>query len=128
MGDETGKSDVRFERRRFPRIDAKYVISYKELFDVNVKFDLSQTKNIGEGGILFTSDKIYQKGAILELKIRFPDFSDFVTLKGKVVDSKSIGKGIMTDTRVSFIDTEEKVKEAIKKIVEANLAFNKKIN
>lgn len=116
MTDNTGS--IRFDRRKYPRIGRTFIVSYREISSAGLKFDVSQTKNISEGGLLFTTNRKFPKGVILELKIRLPQFSDFVTLNVQVVDSGDVGGGLIADTRVKFISVKEDVKKAIKEIID----------
>ncbi|MCX5693045.1 MAG: hypothetical protein NTX47_05115, partial [Candidatus Omnitrophica bacterium] len=53
MDDKQGfqPDDIKFERRKFKRIDRSYIVSYAHLEGEELKFDVSQTKNLSEGGL-----------------------------------------------------------------------------
>jgi c-di-GMP-binding flagellar brake protein YcgR len=116
--DEFQPGNIKFERRRFKRIDGNYVVSYVPVEGEELKSDISQTKNLSEGGLLFVSDRAFEKGITLKIKLRLPEFSDYVIIKAKVVDSKKIGKGTMYNIGAQFVEVEQKVKDAIKRLVE----------
>lgn len=117
---ELNKQEPRFERRRYQRIAANFVVSYIEVPGPS-KADISQTKNISEGGVLFTADRKFQKGAILNLKLRLPDAFDIISLNVEVMDSKEIGKGFLYDTRAKFVNLKDEIRTAIKRVVEYGL-------
>ncbi len=91
------------ERRKYPRLDANYIISYRVL-EKSDDFDLTQTRNVSLGGAFITTNKQYASGTVLELVVRVPFKEQRVTVKGEVVDSKEAVKNIMYETRIKFID------------------------
>lgn len=105
-----------FERRRFVRVNGTFVVSYNQI-EPEPKADISQTKNISEGGILFTADKFFKTGSVLQIKIRLPDASDYSTIKVQVVDSVQLVKDFMYDTRAKFLDIRPEERALIRKIV-----------
>lgn len=110
-------TNVHFERRRFKRISGTYVVSYAPIKGEEIKFDVSQTRNLSEGGLLFIADRKFEKETILKIKLRLPEFSDYVIVKAKVVGSGQIAKGFMHEIRVQFVEIDQKVKDAIKRLV-----------
>jgi len=120
------KRDFIFERRRLVRIEAHFIGYYKEIFEDKLKSDVSQTKNISEGGLLFTTDRQFEKGTMLEVKLRLPDMTDFCVVNVQVMDSRPLAKNLVFDTRVSFINLNEEVKSAIRKIVDFTLRNQQK--
>ena len=110
-------TNVHFERRRFKRIGGTYVVSYAPIKGEEIKFDISQTRNLSEGGLLFIADRKFEKETILKIKLRLPEFSDYVIVKAKVVGSGQIAKGLMHEIRVQFVEMDQKVKDAIKRLV-----------
>jgi hypothetical protein len=109
---------IKFERRKFKRISRNYVISYVPIKSEDLKYDLSQTKNLSEGGLLFISDRKFEKDIILKIKLRLPQFTDYVIVQAQVIDSIQVGTGTMCKTRVKFIDVDQKIKEAIRNLVD----------
>ena len=110
-----------FERRKFVRIDATFVVSYSDITAQEQRVDVSQTKNISVGGIWFTADKKFPVETVLILRLRLPESPDYINVKVQVVDSKQRVKGMIYDTRVKFIGIREKDKDAISKIIEWRL-------
>jgi len=110
--------EIKLERRKFKRISGNYIVSYAPIRGEDLKFDVSQTKDLSEGGLLFISDRQFEKDIVLKIKLRLPEFSDYVIIKAQVIDSIQLSKGIMHETRVKFVDVEQKVKEAIRRLVD----------
>ena len=104
------------EKRKFRRIDRNYVVSYTAISPADSKFDLSQTKDVSEGGLLFIADRKFEKGTVLKIKLRLPEFLDYVIVKVEVLGSTLTGKTRSSyETRARFVEIDQKVKEAIKK-------------
>jgi len=112
------------ERRKHPRIIAKFVVSYRIREDID-GYDISQTKNLGEGGMLLTTNKEFEPGTVLVLSMRLPFVSEPINIFGQVLESKKIVQDLIYDTRIMFIDIKENEKEAINKIVDFHLKKEK---
>ena len=119
------KEPIVFERRKFTRIDASYMVSYTDVTHGEPRSDLSQTKNISMGGILFITDREYSPGTVLRVRLRIPDAPDYINAKVQVVISRQKIKGMMYDTSVKFIAVREEDREVIRKLIESRLK-NKK--
>ena len=113
--------NIIFERRRFVRIDGTFVLSYRQAGIEDPKSDITQTRNISVGGLLFMTDKLFPLGAILVLKLRLPDREDHIDIKVKVVGSRQIRKNVLYETRAKFVDIKEEDRDAVRKIVGYNL-------
>lgn len=110
-----------FERRKFTRVDGTFVVSYTDITTQEQKTDVTQTKNISVGGILFTADREFSADTVLRLRLRIPDALDYINVKVKVVESIQKVKGMMYDTRVKFIGITEEDRDSIRKMVEYRL-------
>ena len=110
--------DIKFERRQFKRISKTCIVSYAPVKSEEIKFDISQTKNLSEGGLLFISDKKFEKDVILKIKLRLPEFSDYVIVQVQVVDSTQIVKNLIYETRGRFVEAGQSTKEAIRRLAD----------
>jgi len=115
---ESQPDDIKFERRKFKRINRKFIISYSHIKSEKVKFDISQTKNLSEGGLLFGSDRKFDKGIMLKIKLRLPEFSDYVIVNAQVIDSIQLGKSDIYETRARFVQADQRVIQSIKRLVD----------
>ena len=59
------------ERRRHPRADLNFVISYR-IREEHDNFDLTQSRDVSQGGMLLTTNRKFEKGTHLVMTIRFP--------------------------------------------------------
>jgi len=116
--EDSQPDDIKLEKRKFKRIDGNYVVSYAPIKGEDLKSDVSQTKNLSEGGLLFISDRKFEKDTILKIKLRLPEFSDYVIVKAQVIDSIQRAKGSMNETRVMFVEIDQNVREAIRRLAE----------
>jgi len=109
------------ERRKYPRIDATFVVSYKPK-EISEEYDLVQSKNVSQGGMLITTNRHFEKGTQLELMIRFPFVSQKIIVTAEVVDCREIAKNFLYETRLRLLDLDmeifKKIGEYVRKILE----------
>ena len=106
------------ERRRWPRINANFVVSYR-IQEIPDGYDLSQTKDISQGGVLITTNKPFAIGTHLVMLLRIPFVPQKIEIAGEVVASNEMVRDLIYTTRVRFLglssDFFEKLGEFIKK-------------
>lgn len=100
------------ERRRHARVNARFIVSYRVLEEENA-VDISQTKNIGLGGMLLTTNREFKSGAKLAIEIRLPFDPNPIMLIGSVLESREIIKDLIYDTRLLFLAIDEKHRKVI---------------
>ena len=109
------------ERRKYPRVDATFVVSYRPK-EIPEGYDLVQTKNVSQGGMLITTNRYFEKGTQLELTIRFPFVSQKIVTTAEVVDCKEVAKNLLYETRLKLLDLDvsifKKIGEYIRKVLE----------
>ncbi|MBN2382868.1 PilZ domain-containing protein [bacterium] len=105
MAKRKNVQDHAHEKRKFPRLDAKYLVSY-EYFDDEFTEDvegMGLIQNLSLGGILVEIDKRVRLGAILFLEIALRD--NVIKAAGKIVHIKQLS-GDKSEVGVSFTDIE----------------------
>lgn len=100
------------ERRKYPRITGRFIISYR-IMDEHNNVDITQTKNLSLGGMLLTTNRQFQPGVRLILEIRLPFDSNPMILTARVVESREITKDLIYDTRLEFLSIDEQHREII---------------
>lgn len=100
------------ERRKHPRIFGRFIVSYRVLEEVD-STDISQTRNLGLGGMLLTTNKKFEAGTNLALEIRLPFDPNPIMLIAKVLDSREISTNLIYDTRLIFLAVDERHKRVI---------------
>ena len=105
------------ERRKSPRITGRFIVSYRILEEEDAA-DISQTKNIGLGGMLLTTNKQFSLGTNLALEIRLPFDPNPIMLIAKVLESREITKDLIYDTRLQFLAVDERHRKVISQTIE----------
>jgi c-di-GMP-binding flagellar brake protein YcgR len=114
------------ERRRYPRLNENYVVSYRETETARKDYDLSQTKNISRGGACIATRKQFEKGAHLEIVMRVPFRSEKITVEGEVIESKEVVKNLVSHTRIKFINVDSALEKELGAFLEQLLEEEKK--
>lgn len=105
------------DRRKHPRIHARFVVSYRILEDLD-NVDISQTKNMSLGGMLLTTNKLFAVNTNLALEIRLPFDPNPIMIIGKVLESREISKDLIYDTRLLFLAIDERHKNIMKTTID----------
>jgi len=108
------------ERREHPRMRVNFVVNYRiqELLD---SYDLSQTKDVSQGGALLTTNKPFEKDTHLTMNLRIPFVSQKIELEGKVIGSREVVRDLVYETRVSFIGLDENFFKKLGEFIKENL-------
>ena len=108
------------EKRKFSRMDANFVISYriKEMVD---GYDLTQSKNVSQGGMLLTTNRLFNKGTFLAMTIRFPLIPQKIDVTGEVVHSREVVRDLIYETRIKFLDLDEEFFQKLGEFIQENL-------
>ncbi len=110
---------VILERRRFVRINANFVVSYIDVTPEMSKSNITQTKNIGLGGILITTDREVAAETVLKVKLKIPTAPAYVEVKIKVLDCKEKIKDLLYEIRGRFVVLKDEDKDYIYKVIES---------
>jgi len=105
------------ERRKFPRVGGRFIVSYRILDEVD-NVDISQTKNLSLGGMLLTTNKQFDSNTNIALEIRLPFDPNPIMLIAKVLESKEISKNLIYDTRLMFLAVDERHRKVINETVD----------
>ena len=105
------------ERRSHERIKRQFVVAYK-VKNKEGKREVSQIKDISEGGMFFTTSEDFLPGTILEVELKTPISIMGISLSAKVIESKLVVDGLIYNTRVSFIELDGSSKVLLKETVD----------
>ncbi len=105
------------ERRKYPRVSGRFIVSYRILEEYN-NADISQTRNMSLGGMLLTTNRVFDPGTDLALEIRLPFDPNPIMLVGRVIESREITKNLIYDTRLEFLAIDEKHRKVISETVD----------
>jgi hypothetical protein len=87
--------------------------------------DISQTRNVGMGGMLLTTNRQFDPGINLALEIRLPFDPHPIMLIGKVLESREVTKNLIYDTRLAFLAVDERHRKVINETVDYYLKKGK---
>ena len=105
------------ERRKYPRISGRFIVSYRILEEVD-NADITQTRNVGLGGMLLTTNRQFEAGTNLALEIRLPFDPHPIMIIGKVIESREITRNLIYDTRLTFLAVDERHRKIINETVD----------
>ena len=116
-----------FERRVFIRLDEKVNLRYKVLSLEELRprqsfnpEQLSASKNISAGGLVFISDEPLTVGSIVELKIELAGAADSIECLAKVIRTEEKEPEKSYDIAVCFLDISGAQRQALSKHVEGS--------
>ncbi len=108
------------ERRKHSRLTANFIVSYR-IKEPSSPFDLSQTKDISQGGLLLTTNKKFDQGTLLAMTIRFPFLVEKIQLTGQVVGSQEKVKDLIYETHIKFQDSDQALLKEIGEFIEKRI-------
>ena len=108
------------ERREHSRMNVNFVINYR-IQELPDSYDLSQTKDVSQGGALLTTNKPFAKGTSLTMNLRIPFVSQKIKIKGKVINSREVVRDLVYETRVSFVGLDENFFKKLGEFIKENL-------
>jgi len=101
------------ERRKYPRIEKYFIVTYYDLKFTEQTFCTTQLKNISCGGMLLITEMPFEPGTILGIEIKSPFFANITHLQGKVIESQESAKDIFYHTRLEFTNLSPEAKNVI---------------
>jgi len=108
------------EKRKHARMNGSFVINY-QIQELPYNYDLSQTKNVSQGGVLLTTNKLFENGEHLTINLRIPFVAKKIKLKGEVVGSREVVRNLVYETRVKFINLDKGFFNKLGEFIEENL-------
>lgn len=116
------------DKRVYQRLDNKVNVSYK-VFETehelikrgHIAEELSATKNISAGGVLFSIKEKLVIGLILELKMELPGLDDPIECLAKIVRVDMVKEGNEYDIGVCFLDLTSAQRTRLDKFVKQEL-------
>jgi len=108
------------EKRKHARMNGNFVINY-QIQELPYSYDLSQTKNVSQGGVLLTTNKLFDKGEHLTINLKIPFVSQKIKLKGEVVGSREVARNLVYETRVKFVGLDKDFFSKLGDFIEENL-------
>ena len=97
------------EQRQYPRRNASLVVTYRPT-DLTERYDISQTRNISQGGMLVTTARAFAPGTrlLIQARLTFRGSPRLVHGTAEAVKSREIVPSLIYDTRVRFLDLDRR--------------------
>ena len=128
QGTEPRQEPQGFERRAFIRLDNKINLRYKvyksrqELLRKGFTPEqLSVTKNISAGGLLFYSNELIPLGSFLELVIELPDAEKPIECLARAVRNEEVEENKSYNIAVNFLDITSAARVRLQRFVEVEM-------
>lgn len=125
LPEETVSQTLVYDRRAYRRLSTKVNLRYavfksqeEALKKGYTPEQLSVTKNVSAGGLVFISNELLPMGAILELNLELPDGQKSIDCLAKVVRIEEIEEERIYDIAVCFLDITGAQRARLDKFVE----------
>lgn len=106
------------ERRQYIRIKKNFVLTYFIKDDPADRHEISQLKNISEGGMCFVTTEALKSSQVLGIELRTPYLSDTTFIEGVVLQSHEKVKDMIYETRLRFEKLDHQAEFLLQKLVE----------
>lgn len=106
------------ERRKSPRIAKNFILSYFDKAHPDEKFELTQLKNIGRGGMCFITSREFTPGTKMGIELTTPYLAETTYLDGTVQESHEKIKGMIYETRIMFESLNSEAEYLLAELVE----------
>ena len=119
MDDPSNKAD----KRGHPRVNRRFVIRFKFHYIENSNWAMPTLRNISRTGCYFYSDVLCEVGQMLDIKIQFPVFNEFMDFVGEVkrVDPQKVVRITECGVGVYFQKMDKEKKEKFIQVLSDSL-------
>lgn len=109
------------EKRKFPRIESRFPLKYKDLKKMGEEYRGTVSKNIGEGGVRFRTDRFISLACRLVVELNLPELSKPLRAISKIAWIKKLPAGDDYEVGNQFLEISREDKNAIQDFVEGQL-------
>jgi c-di-GMP-binding flagellar brake protein YcgR len=102
------------EKRKYPRINSIFNVEI-----LSTEGGTGISKNISEGGFLFSHNKSIELGRVLKLNLQIQGLKGNFTISGEVVRCQQIEKDNNYDIALKFVEVDEKINNNLKKFIQS---------
>lgn len=106
------------ERRLHKRIKKNFILTYFDVNNPSVKFEITQLKNISKGGICFITTRSFPSSTRIGIELKTPYLSGTTYLEGTVLESHEKIKNLLYETRLEFSELEAPAEFLLNKLIE----------
>lgn len=90
------------ERRKYKRISKSFILTYFEKDNPQKKYEITQLRNIGMGGMCFITTQPFPEGVQLSIDLKTPYLTDITHIHGVVQESHTKVANMLYETRLKF--------------------------
>jgi len=112
----TNNSNFGHERRKHPRVEKHFIVTFYDFDKKDADHSISQLKNISCGGLCFSSSFPIALGTKLQTMIKTPYMGQAVNIVTRVVDSREKVPNVIYDIRVKLEEATPEAEEILQKI------------
>ncbi|UCD54759.1 MAG: PilZ domain-containing protein [Candidatus Omnitrophota bacterium] len=105
------------EKRRFPRVESRFPLKYKDLKKTDEESRGSISKNLSENGVRFRSDRFISLACRLVIEMNFPALSKPVKAISKVAWIRKLPVGDDYEVGNQFLEIAKEDKNIIQSFV-----------
>ena len=109
------------ERRKHPRIEKHFIITYFDLDKSDAEHCISQIKNISRGGICFSGSFAFIPGTRLQAMVKTPYMGQTVNFETRVIDCEEKIPNTVYNIRAKIENATPQTEEILQKIEESFL-------
>lgn len=118
MAKKSNDEPLKEERRRHKRIKKNFILTYFEVSNPSQKFEITQLKNIGKGGICFITTRPFPASTKIGIELKTPYLSGTTYLEGIALESHEKIKNLLYETRLQFTSVEPQAEFLLNKVIE----------
>jgi hypothetical protein len=105
-----------YNKRKNPRVDRKFSLKYRLKGIDSQKFDISQIKDISQGGVRFFTSFFFKENSVLIVELHVPYVDQMPIFEGQVVGCQEKIPLSMYETRLKFINVTAQAREVLQLI------------
>ena len=109
------------EKRKFPRIESRFPLKYKDLRRMGEEYRGTVSKNVSEGGIRFRSDRFISLACRLVVELSLPSITKPIRAVSKITWIKKLPAGDDYEVGNQFLEISREDKEVIREYVREEL-------
>ncbi|MGB2705621.1 MAG: PilZ domain-containing protein [Candidatus Omnitrophota bacterium] len=109
------------EKRRFPRIQGRFPVKYKDLRKKDEGFRGTVSRNLSEGGVRFRSDRFISLACRLVVELNVPELTKPIRAVSKITWIKKLPAGDDYEVGNQFLEISRQDKEIIQDLVKAEI-------
>lgn len=106
------------EKRRHKRFRKHFLLRYFDLRTPENKMELTQLKNISEGGMCFVTAQPFEVNTRMGVELNTPFLSNATILQGVVRGCNEKAKNLIYETRLEFDELNTEAQVVLSKLIE----------